>query len=144
MMKEFVQINDEKYACRKSRCSDCGYTQGTAANLSGLTALKAKLSAELPLPFLCHFNMVDNEVPEGKEVLCQGWIEACNQLDAEGHYQNQTDFQRRVANEFVDIICEIERRINSKEIQSEDEAIAYYLGQLARFRADTQIGMEII
>jgi len=98
----------DNYRYRKSRCGDCGFTQGTKANLSGLTAIKAALCADIPTPFLCHFNAEGNEVPDGKEVLCQGWVEACNELESIGHYEKQPDWLRDHKLAITDIISEIE------------------------------------
>jgi hypothetical protein len=105
-------MDSDEYKFRSKRCDDCGFTEGTVANRSGVTAIKAKLCAETPTPFLCHFNADDSSgqlvVPDGKEVLCQGWVEECNRLEAEGFYQRTPEWKRRLNLAMTDIISEIE------------------------------------
>ena len=113
-----MELNPDNLQYRRKRCDDCGFTKGTAANKSGLTDIKAMLCSEIPDVFLCHFNALDNLVAEGKEVVCQGWVEACNKLDAENFYARQSDWQRKLKIEIVEAISDIENRN-----LSEDEAI---------------------
>lgn len=107
-MEKGLQIDDTLYRYRNGRCGDCGFTKGTAANTNGLTEIKAQLCAEIPEPFLCHFNAKDGAVPDGREVLCQGWIEKCNELEAAGHYANQQGWRREIRQQIVEIIDDIE------------------------------------
>lgn len=102
----------EDFKYRKSRCADCGFTKDTDANKSGVTEIKANLCAEIPEPFYCHFNAKENELPEDAAVLCQGWVERCNELDATGFYANQPDWQRELKSTIVETISEIERDAN--------------------------------
>lgn len=119
------QISDDSYRYRTSRCSDCGVTPGTEANKNGVTAIKAQLCAEIPEPFLCHANAIEKdgqlEIPDGKEVLCRGWVEMCNILNAAGHYERQKPFQREIKMKLVEAISEIEEQ--QKDL-TEEKAIA--------------------
>ncbi len=105
---------------RKSRCADCGFTKGTAANLSGVTAIKAQICAEIPETFFCHSNADTSsgqiELVEGKEAVCRGYVETCLDLANAGHYERQPDWMKIYKSEIVEIIHDIERmEFNDKE-----------------------------
>lgn len=122
---------EREFKYRKTRCDDCGFTKGTKANLNGVTEIKANLCAEIPDVFLCHFNAKDDEVEEGKEVLCQGWVETCNKLDAQGFYQQQPAWQRELKIEIVEAITEIE----NNQTLSEQEMIDLVNSRIRDFLA---------
>lgn len=117
MINTFIQINNDVYHYRKERCSDCGFTPGTAANTSGVTAIKAVLCAEVPTPFLCHANAVDGEIPDGKAMVCQGWVEACNILNLAGHYEKQPEWLRAWKIILIDIIQDIEKEAPADPVE---------------------------
>jgi hypothetical protein len=108
-VKNAKEMSDQ-FKYRKSRCHDCAFTKGTEANTSGVTSIKATLCAEVPEPFYCHFNADGNELADGKEVLCQGWVESCNILASLGHYESQADWQRDHKQKLLEGINQIEEK----------------------------------
>lgn len=107
-------MSDSEFRFRNKRCDDCGFTKGTEANGHGLTAIKARLYAEVAEPFFCHFNATDDTgqlvIADGKEVLCRGWVDTCNELHKSGHYKAQTPFQREITHKLLDGISQIEEQ----------------------------------
>ena len=123
-------MNDFNY--RPKRCDDCGFTKGTRANTNGVTEIKAQLCAEIPEPFFCHFNAKGEDLSagtkltlqDGKEFLCQGWVEKCNELEAENYYESQPDFHKQIKMTLVEAIVDVEEKLQKKEI-TVDEASLY-------------------
>lgn len=133
------------FNCRTKRCDDCGFTKGTKANSNGVTEIKAQLCAEIPEPFYCHFNAKENEkaggteliVPEDKMFLCQGWVETCNELESENYYQTQPEWRRELKSVIVEAICDIEEKLQAKEI-TQEEAVLYINQKVADFQPSSE------
>lgn len=102
--------------------------------MNGMTAIKARICAEIPEPFLCHANAKDGEIPEGKEVLCQGWVETCNELAAAGHYKNQSEWQQKFKIVMSDVISDLEVKLEAKEVMGKD-AVAWFHRRMQEYMA---------
>jgi hypothetical protein len=119
------------------RCKTCAFREGTAANRSEITMLKAKLCIEICEPFFCHDNvdfvtsggvainplnknLIDilTKEPQGRyEVrpgetmhLCMGWVDAVSKLNDKGHYANQPEWKKLFTLRLLDIVQRAEDR----------------------------------
>lgn len=93
------------FKLRNNRCSGCAFTKGTEANNHAITQIKATFCSEIPEPFFCHFNSKDGRtLPEGQHFLCEGWREKTWELDDEGYYKNQPEWQKELKKQLLAVV----------------------------------------
>lgn len=79
-------VDKEKVTLDDLRCDDCAFREGTEANKSEWTKLKAQICAEIPCEFECH----------RRPGPCAGWAALCNKLNAEGYYAQQPPWRQHL------------------------------------------------
>lgn len=64
----------------KARCSGCAFTAGTLASRDRFVAIKTHLALVADVPFFCHANAVEDEIPDGEARVCKGYLDAQAQM----------------------------------------------------------------
>lgn len=100
VMIDYFSMLEDEYVTLRDRCETCAYREGTEANRSVNTMLKAQLCLESGEPFLCHSDL-------SRRALCRGWVDAFTVKLRKGSVTNDLE---RIAflREATEYICDYE------------------------------------